>query len=424
MNRQVERAPLAACNHETVVQLGTQPGERTQDSCPSMATGAPIASSRGKSRTGLRLRPRVVAFLLWIGFAVPLAWHVGGLLRGAPLDLVRLSAYAVAVLVLGWNALRRHDFGSNLPGQYRLLAPLGVGGMGEVFLAEDGLLGRPCAIKRIRPEHAANPHIRARFEREAELMAQLSHGNIVDVFDYGRTSDGSFFYAMEYLPGLSLADLLRRHGPLPASRVVHLLRQVCHGLGAVHASGLIHRDIKPENVFVAQGDGRYDVVKLLDFGLVRPVAAMASPRLTQEGAISGTPLFMSPEQAEGLGNLDARSDIYSLGAVAYALLTGRPPFERRTAMEVLIAHARDEVTPPSQLRGNVPADLERVILRCLAKKPEDRFQDIASLEQALAECTAADQWTEEQAARWWQAYEPKEGDQGNRLVGVRELAAA
>jgi len=172
-------------------------------------------------------------------------------------------------------------------------------------------------------------------------------------------------------------------------------------LHEAHNIGLIHRDIKPGNLFAAHRGGLYDVVKLLDFGLVKPVAEIRSAQLTREGAISGTPLFMSPEQARGRGDVDARSDIYSLGAVAYTLLTGRPPFVRTSALDVMIAHAHDEVVLPSQLQADVPADLERVILRCLAKRREDRFQDTDSLEQALAECAAADAWTQPDAARWW-----------------------
>src|SRR5207253_1823812 len=193
--------------------------------------------------------------------------------------------------------------------------------------------------------------------------------------------------------------------------------QTCHGLSEAHATGLIHRDIKPGNIFAARRGGRYDVVKLLDFGLVKPVAEIPSARLTQEGAISGTPLFMSPEQARRLGEIDARSDIYSLGAVAYALLTGRPPFERTNPLEVMIAHAHDDVTPPSELLADVPVDLERVILRCLAKTPEGRFQDTDSLEQALAECAAADKWTHSHAARWWLENETTEEPRENRVDG-------
>jgi serine/threonine-protein kinase len=321
------------------------------------------------------------------------------------------------------NTLRREAFEAKQLGQYRLIAPLGAGGMGEVYLAEHRMLKRPCAIKLIHPEQAGDPHVLARFEREVRMTARLSHWNTVEIFDYGRTEDGTFFYVMEYLPGLSLEGLLQRHGPLPAKRVIHLLRQTCQGLREAHAIGLIHRDIKPGNVFAAQRGGLYDVVKLLDFGLVKPVAEIPSARLTQDGAISGTPLFMSPEQARGLGDLDARSDIYSLGAVAYTLLCGRPPFERKSPLEVIIAHARDDVVPPSKLQADMPADLERVILRCLAKSPEDRFQDTESLEQALAECAAADQWTQVHAARWWQEYEQTAQPGENGVIGridVRE----
>jgi serine/threonine-protein kinase len=316
------------------------------------------------------------------------------------------------------NALRREVFEARQVGQYRLIKPLGAGRMGEVYLAEHRMLKRPCAIKLIHPDRAGDPHVLARFEREVRMTARLSHWNTVEIFDYGRTDDGTFFYVMEYLPGLSLEELLERHGPLPAERVVHLLRQTCQGLREAHAIGLIHRDIKPGNLFSAQRGGLYDVVKLLDFGLVKPVAENPSARLTQEGGVSGTPLFMSPEQARGLDNLDARSDIYSLGAVAYALLTGRPPFDGTNPMEVMIAHVRDAVVPPSKHQADVPADLERVVLRCLAKSPGDRFQEVDSLEQALAGCAAANQWTQAQAARWW-----REVDEAAAPPGELSVAA-
>jgi tRNA A-37 threonylcarbamoyl transferase component Bud32 len=303
------------------------------------------------------------------------------------------------------NTLRREAFEARQLGQYRLIELLGAGGMGEVYLAEHRMLKRPCAIKLIRPERAGDMQALARFEREVRMTARLSHWNTVEIYDYGRTDDGTFFYVMEYLPGLSLEDLLERHGPLPAERVIHLLRQTCQGLREAHAIGLIHRDIKPGNVFAAQRGGLYDVAKLLDFGLVKPVAEMPSARLTMDGVISGTPLFMSPEQARGNGEVDARSDIYSLGAVAYNLLSGQPPFVRTSPLEVMIAHVRDDVAPLSQFQPDVPADLEQVILRCLAKRPEDRFQNADSLEQALSECAAADQWTQSYAARWWHEHD-------------------
>jgi serine/threonine-protein kinase len=342
------------------------------------------------------------------------------------LQHVLVMAVAAVAAVFGAqliNSLRREAFEARQFGQYRLISLLGAGGMGEVYLAEHCMLKRPCAVKLIRPERAGDSQVLARFEREVRMTARLSHWNTVEIFDYGRTDDGTFFYVMEYLPGLNLEEMLDRHSPLPAERVVHLLRQACQGLREAHSIGLIHRDIKPGNLFAAQRGGVYDVVKVLDFGLVKPAAEFRSERLTQDGAISGTPLFMSPEQASGAGDVDARSDIYSLGAVAYALLSGRPPFERQSPMEVLIAHARDEVTPLSQLRGDVPADLEAIVLRCLAKRPDDRYQDTDSLEEALSLCESADQWTQSRAARWWHENTPaSESPISNRAMSLVSAA--
>jgi serine/threonine-protein kinase len=347
---------------------------------------------RTKGRRAHSLLPLGVAALsVLAGFGALLVRFVGGALVNG---LARCRAKTTG----------REAFEGKQLGQYRLLARLGAGGMGEVYLAEHRMLKRACVIKLIHPDRARDPRALARFEREVQLTARLSHWNTVEIFDYGRTEDGTYFYVMEYLPGLSLEDMLERHGPLAPGRVVHLLRQICQGLCEAHRIGLIHRDIKPDNLFVAQRGGLYDVAKLLDFGLVKPVAEIPSARLTEEGAISGTPLFMSPEQARGCDDLDARSDIYSLGAVAYAMITGRPPFEGRNSLDVMIAHVRDDVALPSDLRAGVPADLERVILRCMAKRPEDRFQNVESLEQALAECAAADQWTQAQAIRWWKQH--------------------
>jgi serine/threonine-protein kinase len=208
--------------------------------------------------------------------------------------------------------------------------------MGEVYLAEHVLLRRPCAVKLIRPERAGDPQALRRFEREVQATAALTHPNTVEVYDYGRADDGTFYYAMEYLRGLSLQELVARHGPLPPARAAHLLRQVCGALQEAHAGGLVHRDIKPSNVIVCQRGGVCDVAKLLDFGLVRaPCLGGGAETLTQEGTIAGTPAYMSPEQAKGLEDLDARSDIYSLGALAYFLVTGRPPFVRETAVLTL-----------------------------------------------------------------------------------------
>ncbi len=274
--------------------------------------------------------------------------------------------------------------------------------MGEVYLAEHQLMKRPCAIKIIRPGKAADPSALARFEREVRETAKLSHWNTVEIFDYGHTADGTFYYVMEYLPGMSIAELVERHGPLPPERTIYLLQQTCEALAEAHSLGLIHRDIKPGNLFAAQRGGHYDVAKLLDFGLAKRLWSSADTiELTGEGSITGSPLFMAPEQATGDVEPDLRSDIYALGAVAYYMLTGRPPFAADNPLKVMIAHASDPVTPPSQHRGDLPRDLELVVLKCLAKKPIDRFQDTSELSAALAACEVCGKWMREEARRWW-----------------------
>jgi hypothetical protein len=288
-------------------------------------------------------------------------------------------------------------------GQYRLIRKIGAGNMGEVHLAEHLLLRQPCAIKLIRPDRAANAAALSRFEREVQTTSRLSHWNTVRIYDYGYTDDGTFYYVMEYLAGWTLEDLVRQHGPLPPGRAIHLLRQVCAALREAHAMGLVHRDIKPANIITCLRGGVPDIAKLLDFGLVRGTGPAGSDALvTSPGSVTGTPAYMSPEQAGG-EPVDARSDIYSLGAVAYYVVTGRPPFERETAMRVLMAHVHDPPPTPSQVRAEVPADLEQVILRCLAKDPAERYADVARLDRALAACGAAGQWTESDAEAWWRS---------------------
>ena len=301
------------------------------------------------------------------------------------------------------NTLRVEAFKARQMGQYHLKQRIGAGGMGEVYLAEHRLLKRPCAIKLIRPGSQADPQALASFEREVRTTARLSHWNTVEIYDYGRTDDGTFYYVMEYLPGMSLADLVQRHGPLPPARVIHLLRQTCGALRAAHAAGLVHRDIKPANIFAARLGGVCDVAKLLDFGLVKRTADDGDSNGAQSRRISGSPLYMSPEQTTAAGVPDSRSDIYSLGATAYCLLTGQPPFSGNNVVEIMLSHTRDPVVPPTRLRPELPADLEQVVLKCLAKRPADRFASVVDLEQALARCADADRWTAAEAAAWWQA---------------------
>jgi serine/threonine-protein kinase len=314
---------------------------------------------------------------------------------------------AAAVAVFGTfkiRALQQEAFAARQVGQYRLKERLGAGGMGEVYLAEHRLLKRPCAVKLIRAERANDPKLLLRFEREVQATAALSHFNTVGIYDYGHTEDGAFYYVMEYLPGQSLDELVSRQGPLPPARVVYFLRQICAALREAHEAGLVHRDIKPSNVIVCRYGGLYDVAKLLDFGLVRSLAIdnAAGTKLTKEGFILGTPDFMSPEQANGAVRVDARSDLYSLGAVAYFLLTGRPPFPGRTALETLIAHLHEQPQHLTAHHPDVPADLEAVVLRCLAKDPNQRLQDAASLEQELSRCACASQWSDVRARLEWE----------------------
>ncbi len=337
--------------------------------------------------------------------------HCGTLICGSPTYLAEMTmllglAYGTSLYGAHMiNHLRREAFEAKRLGQYKLCRLIGAGGMGEVYLAEHQMMKRPCAIKVIRPSKATDPRALARFEREVRATAKLSHWNTVEIFDYGRTEDGTFYYVMEYLPGLSLAELVECHGPLAPARVIHLLRQTCDALAEAHDSDLIHRDIKPGNIFAAQRGGVHDVAKLLDFGLAkRTMSTEDSVQLTQEGSIAGSPLYMSPEQAIGDSEPDARSDIYSLGAVGYYLLTGTPLFSSDKPLKVMFAHAHEEVTPPSQLRPEVPADLERVILRCLAKDPRNRFQTAAELSAALADCNLAGAGPARHASQWWQTH--------------------
>jgi serine/threonine-protein kinase len=350
-------------------------------------------------------------------------WQVPGVSDALATDhmgsQVPMPLVAVPVAVFGSytiNTIRREAFKAKQLGQYRLKKKLGAGGMGEVYQAEHQLLKRPCAIKLIHPSKAHDATVLARFEREVQATAKLTHWNTVEIFDYGHSDEGTFYYVMELLPGLSLEELVKYHGPLAPQRAVHFLRQSCKALREAHAKGLIHRDIKPANLFAAERGGVYDVAKLLDFGLVREEFARSDEaKLTTQGSFSGSPLYMCPEQMKAYDKLDARSDIYSLATVAFYALTGRPPFVADNIWDIILAHSRDPAPPPSQINPAVPKDLERIILRCLEKRPQDRYQDVESLDRALADCECAGKWTEEDARAWWQDLEKGRSGAGRSM---------
>jgi eukaryotic-like serine/threonine-protein kinase len=313
-----------------------------------------------------------------------------------------------------FGRLRREAFEAKRFGVYTLRERLGSGGMGDVYVAEHQLLKRRCAIKLIKAEKAGDPNTIARFESEVQSAARLTHPNTIEIYDYGVTRDGTFYYVMEYLPGLNLQEIVERYGPLPPERVVHLLTQVCSALGEAHAAGLIHRDIKPGNIFAAERGGLYDFAKLLDFGLVKSLKPDADAiHLTQQGSVVGSPLFAAPEAAVD-GEPTSQSDIYSIGATAYYLLTGRAVFPGDNALKVLFAHAQEQPQPLSIHLPDVPRDLEAVIMKCLAKKPEDRFATVGDLEHALETCRLPREWTQANAKDWWSStpeeHRPADGE--------------
>jgi len=318
----------------------------------------------------------------------------------SPFPFPLLAALIVSIGAHSINRIRRAAFDARRLGQYILKDRIGKGGMGEVYRAEHTLLKRPCAVKLIRPECEADARALARFELEVRATARLSHWNTVEIYDYGHTDDGTFYYVMELLPGMSLEELVRRDGPLPSARAIHFLKQVCSALREAHGIGLIHRDIKPANIYATERGGVHDVAKLLDFGLVKQTDTTADTSAEVKG-ISGSPLYMPPEQANDPAAIDARSDIYAVGGVAYFLVTGEPPFVGTTLMELIAAHANKPVTPPNVLAPDLPTDVNDLILRCLAKSQADRYQTVSELLEALQSCDCAHDWTERQATTCW-----------------------
>jgi serine/threonine-protein kinase len=308
-------------------------------------------------------------------------------------------AYFAASVVYG---LGREVAAARALGSYELVERLGEGGMGEVWRARHRLLARPAAIKLIRPALVSAEAMR-RFEREAQAIASLRSPHTVELFDFGAADDGSFYYAMELLDGLDTEALVKRFGPMPAERAIHVLGQLCHSLSEAESRGLVHRDIKPANIFLCRYGEDHDFVKVLDFGIVKPHRpAGVELALTDAGGVQGTPAFMAPEQALGEAALDGRTDIYAAGCVGYWLLTGQLVFSATTAVALLMQHVNSEPARPSTRTGlPIPGDLEQLILSCLAKRPADRPQTAKELRRRLDGLGAAQAWTEGRAREWW-----------------------
>jgi len=328
------------------------------------------------------------------------------------------AALAVAVAFATTNVsrviygLEREVRSAKRLGQYVLGDLIGEGGMGAVYRAEHALLRRPTAVKLLLPERAGPENI-ARFEREVQLTARLTHPNTVAVYDYGRTPEGVFYYAMEYLDGLSLEELVRSFGPQPEARVIHILRQATEALLEAHSTGLIHRDVKPANILLCERGGLADMVKLLDFGLVKSLGPANNAGLTHANAITGTPLYLAPESILDPTTVDARVDLYALGAVAYFLLTGRPVFEGRSVLEICGHHLHTVPERPSERLGKpVLPELEALVMRCLEKKRDQRPESALEVRESLERCERLAPFRRADAQAFWHEFRAKSAAPG------------
>ncbi len=401
---------------------------------PLTALAARAVAARGQGGEGLLLQP----YPSYLGHDVIGAWRwLRDLDIGVAVEIEAGEAYAplfylqvgfaVVLLLLFavWLAgflspgtlaamLRRE--GQRQMGPYRLLRQIGEGAISNVHLAQHRMLKRPAAVKVLKTQSSSEEWI-ARFQREVQLSSALHHPNTISIYDYGTGSAGEFWYAMEYLEGLSLADLVERYGPVPPSRTAHILRQACASLWEAHSCGLVHRDIKPQNIMLCDIRGERDFVKVLDFGLVKQIDGGDTRDLTAHMRILGTPLYMSPERIRNPSDADGRADIYALGAVGFFLLTGKRLFETETEHD-LTYHVLHEIPRlPSECSPfAVPAELDALIGRCLEKDPADRPQTIAAVASILDGVLVLQPWRRDQIDAWWQQHWIGETDPGRRFT--------
>lgn len=305
------------------------------------------------------------------------------------------------------EALEREIEHQKQLGPYTLEGKIGEGGMGEVYRAQHALLRRPTAVKLIRPERV-DPETLQRFEREVRTTSRLTHPNTVTVYDYGRTPNGTLYYAMELLEGATLRQIVELTGPLPPGRVAQILAMVASALAEAHAIDLIHRDVKPSNIILTTQGGVPDVAKVVDFGLVKELSPDPEhPELSQNAVLAGTPLYMAPELTKNPSRPSPGSDLYALGAVGYFLLTGKHLFGGGSVFEILLRHVQKSPPSPSEARGEaLPEELEALVLELLAKDPAERPQDAAAVAARLDAMDCTDDWTEADAAAWWERHGP------------------
>jgi len=347
--------------------------------------------------------PSFVASLHGLGFGEMTAADVPtSVLLGVVPWWIALTALAASASAVVYG-LRKEMAKAAQLGQYTLTRKIGEGGMGMVFEAQHGMLKRPTAIKLLQPEKVGEDSL-ARFEREVRATSQLRNPSTITVFDYGRTPDGLFYYAMELVHGATLTEIVGLDGPMPPERAIHVLRRICDALNEAHLAGLVHRDVKPDNVLLAAQGGDYDVVKVVDFGLVKEVEAKGVG-VTHEGTIVGTPQFMPPEVIKGQRQPDARSDLYALGGLAFFLLTGEHAFVAESVIEVCSMHLSQEPDAPSKRLGQpLPDGLDALVLSLLAKEADGRPPSAAAVRDALSEIECDPPWTRERAQKWWRDF--------------------
>ncbi len=394
------------------------------------------AAAAGATEAAVAGQSALIHFVLLMGTYALIVnpwWRVALMLLPAALVPVILSALfvsgegAIGAAWIGLLAMGLATLGVTLANflfhglskkyedtQYEMLEKLGTGGMGEVWLVRHKTLARPAALKMIKRDVLTDRSegeidlLLRRFEREARAMAALRSPNSVEIYDFGISGDGTFYFVMEYLNGFDLDRLVQRHGPLSPARTIYLLRQACRSLAEAHSQEMIHRDLKPANLHVSPMGLSYDFLKVLDFGLVSGTPNLEEGvKLTIDNQFSGTPAYIAPEMVIGDGRVDGRSDIYELGCVAYWLLTGQMVFDEKEAMRMIVAHASKEPDPPStRVELEIPTDLEQVVMKCLAKAPDDRYASASELEAALAQCDACSDWSNRQAEEWWLDHGP------------------